>query len=119
MNDIELFESQRQAYTTVTPEQAKQLLEAKEGALLFIGRESCPYCRRFSTKLYDLVKSHQLEVNFLHSQKVDTLDKVQALREQYGVKTVPGFLVASPEGVKVKCDSSMSPEEILAFAGKA
>ncbi|MBR7927237.1 hypothetical protein KBI51_03490 [Aerococcaceae bacterium zg-ZUI334] len=117
MSEINEYIEQASIFTEVSPEEASALLQAKESGILFIGRETCPYCRRFVAKLSEVAKVNQLKVHYLHSQnpKYDA-NAVQALRDQYGVKTVPGFLYAGTDGVQVKCDSSMSPEEILAFA---
>ncbi|HFR3675519.1 TPA: thiol reductase thioredoxin [Streptococcus suis] len=84
------FQDYIQDFTSVTVEQAQNLLAAKEGAVLFIGRATCPYCNRFAPKL-------------------------QTLRDHYQVPTVPGLLVAKPTGVQVRCDSSMTEGEIAAF----
>ncbi|KXT77725.1 conjugal transfer protein TraF [Streptococcus sp. DD13] len=99
----------------VTPQQAEQFLAAQEGAILFIGRETCPYCQRFAPKLAQVASQEGWTVYYLNSASTTDAEKIQALRSQYQVPTVPGFLYASPAGVKVRCDSGMSPEAILDF----
>ncbi|MBF6977700.1 hypothetical protein IU403_00905 [Aerococcaceae bacterium zg-BR22] len=117
MSEINEYLEQASIFIEVSPEEATTLLQEKAGGILFIGRETCPYCRRFVSKLSKVAKDHQLNVHYLHSQspKYDA-NAIQELRDQYGVKTVPGFLYAGEDGVRVRCDSSMSEEEILAFA---
>lgn len=110
------FLEEAKNYRKVTPAQATELIESKSGKALFIGRETCPFCRKFSTKLANVVKQHNLDVAFLHSQDFATLDEVQVLRNKYGVPTVPGFIYSDENGIKVKCDSSMTEKEILDFA---
>lgn len=101
----------------VTAEKAGQLLEEKDGAIVFIARETCPYCRKFISRLMKVVKEKDLTVHFLHSQPQDAQEgqAVQALRDQYDVPTVPALLYAGQDGVQVVCDSSLSPEEIIEF----
>lgn len=111
---MDTFLEQVRAFTEVTPEAADELLTVKEGNIVFIGRETCPYSRRFAETLTDLVKEYNLDINFLHSKKPDYEDEIQEFRDKYDVPTVPGFLYSSESaGILVKCDSSMNAEEIL------
>ena len=111
---MDTFLEQVEAFTEVTPEEADELLTAKEGNIVFIGRETCPYSRRFAGTLTDVVNEYDLDINFLHSKKPDFEDEIQEFRDKYNVPTVPGFLYSSESaGILVKCDSSMNAEEIL------
>lgn len=111
---MDTFLEQVEAFTEVTPEEADELLTAKEGNIVFIGRETCPYSRRFAGTLTDVVNEYDLDINFLHSKKPDYEDEIQEFRDKYNVPTVPGFLYSSESaGILVKCDSSMNAEEIL------
>lgn len=117
MSEVENYLEQVASFKEVSPERARQLLEQKENGILYIGRETCPFCRRFVAKLSHVAVEHQLTVHYLHSQSpVYDAQAIQDLRADYNVPTVPGFLVSTASGVKVKCDSSMSEEEIFAFA---
>ena len=112
--DIETYLEQVTVFTEITPTGADQLLEAEEGNIVFIGRETCPYCRRFVGKLSKLAKEHKLQVHYVHSKHPDYTDEIETLREKYDVPTVPGLLYSSESaGLVVKCDSSLEPEEIL------
>ena len=112
--DIETYLEQVTVFTEITPTEADQLLEAKEGNIVYIGRETCPYCRRFVGKLSKLAKEHNLKVHYVHSKHPDYTDEIETLREKYDVPTVPGLLYSSESaGLVVKCDSSLEPEEIL------
>lgn len=107
------FQDYIQDFTSVTVEQAQNLLAAKEEAVLFIGRSTCPYCNRFAPKLHKVAQDKQVTVHFLDSSQVSP--QLQALRDHYQIPTVPGLLVAKSTGVQVRCDSSMTEEEIAAF----
>lgn len=103
-------------FTVVNPQEARELLEAKEGAILFLGRDTCPYCRRFAPKLAATATSQNWTVYFLHTQNpAYSAQEITALRDQYHVPTVPGLLHAKADGVQVRCDSSLSEEEIINF----
>lgn len=102
------FQDYIQDFTSVTVEQAQNLLAAKEGAVLFIGRATCPYCNRFAPKLHKVAQDKQETVYFLDSSQVTP--QLQALRDHYQVPTVP-----KPTGVQVRCDSSMTEAEIVVF----
>ena len=74
-------------------------MDAKDGGILFIGRESCPYCRRFVAKLSPLAQEAGLKVAYLHSQNPETLSQVQQLRkcQLYQVssfQTMKGFTLS-------------------------
>ncbi|MGV3029780.1 conjugal transfer protein TraF [Streptococcus suis] len=107
------FQDYIQDFTSVNVEQAQGLLAAQEGGVLFIGRATCPYCNRFAPKLHKVAQDKQVTVHFLDSSQVSP--QLQALRDHYQVPTVPGLLVAKSTGVQVRCDSSMTEEEIAAF----
>ncbi|MBO3642436.1 thioredoxin domain-containing protein [Streptococcus suis] len=107
------FQDYIQDFTSVTVEQAQNLLAAKEGAVLFIGRSTCPYCNRFAPKLHKVAQDKQVTVHFLDSSQISP--ELQTLRDHYQVPTVPGLLVAKSTGVQVRCDSSMTEDEIAAF----
>lgn len=111
---MDTFLEQVRAFTEVTPEAADELLTVKEGNIVFIGRETCPYSRRFAGTLTDVVNEYDLDINFLHSRNPDYEDEIQEFRDKYDVPTVPGFLYSSASaGILVKCDSSMNATEIL------
>lgn len=107
------FQAYTQDFTTVNVTQAQELLTAKDGAILFIGRATCPYCNRFVPKLHKVAQKENLTVHFLDSSQ--NSPELQALRDHYEVPTVPGLLVAKTTGIQVRCDSSMTSEEISAF----
>lgn len=112
--DKETYLEQVKIFIETTPAEADELLKAEEGNIVFIGRETCPYCRRFVNKLSTLAEEHDLQVHYVHSKHPDFTEEIEAFREKYDVPTVPGLLYSSETaGTVVKCDSSLEPEEIL------
>lgn len=113
LNETEQYLNEVKVFKETPPEEAKALLESEDGAIVYIGRETCPYCRRFVKKLSPLAEENDLTVHYVHSQHPEYEEEVNDLREKYDVPTVPGLLYSSETaGLVVKCDSSLSPEEI-------
>lgn len=101
-------------FKETTPNEADELLEAKEGNIVYIGRETCPYCRRFIDTLGPLAKERDLKIHYVHSEHPEYGEEIRAFRDKYNVPTVPGLLYSSESaGVVVKCDSSLDRDEIL------
>ena len=46
-----------------TVERARQAIENKENATFFIGRKTCPYCRKFATTLASVVAETQAYIS--------------------------------------------------------
>ena len=99
-----------------TVERVRQAIENKENATFFIGRKTCPYCRKFATTLASVVAETQAHIFFINSEEPSELEELQAFRSEYGIPTVPGFLHIENGQVAVRCDSSMTAEEIKSFA---
>lgn len=102
-------------FEVVTAQKASELLQGYQRVFLYIGRETCPYCRKFVPKLSKVAKKLNVTIYYLHSMQPHMESEIQALRDEYGVKTVPGFLRAENGEVHVRCDSSMSEEDIEEF----
>lgn len=112
--EIDQYLGEAKSFEETTPKEADELLEAKEGNIVYIGRETCPYCRRFVKTLGPLAKEHHLKIHYVHAQHPEYEQEVNELRDKYDVPTVPGLLYSSETaGMVVKCDSSLDAEEIL------
>ena len=101
--------------TTVA--RAQEALDKKETATFFIGRKTCPYCRKFAATLAGVVADTKAHIFFINSEEASELEKLQAFRSEYSIPTVPGFVHVQDGQVAVRCDSSMTADEIKAFAG--
>ena len=100
--------------TTVA--RAQEALDKKETATFFIGRKTCPYCRKFAGTLAGVVAETKAHIYFINSEEASELEKLQAFRSEYSIPTVPGFVHVQDGQVAVRCDSSMTADEIKAFA---
>ncbi|MGF3083773.1 thioredoxin domain-containing protein [Streptococcus pyogenes] len=83
--------------------------------IVFLGRSSCPYCRRFAPKLAQVATDNQKEVYFVDSENAADAAELAAFRENYQLVTVPALLVSYDHHQRAVCDSSLTPDDILAF----
>jgi len=100
-----------------TVDRARQAIADKETATFFVGRKTCPYCRKFAGTLAGVVAETKAHIYFINSEEPSQLDALQAFRTRYEIPTVPGFVHVENGEIKVRCDSSMSAQEIKEFAG--
>ena len=112
---MEQFQQDIQVLKELSIAEVEQLTKGSEQFVLFVGRGTCPYCRRFAPKFANVVRDNGLTGYFLNSEKSADLAAIQAYREQHGIKTVPGLVVAQAGQVRVVCDSSLSEAAILNF----
>ncbi|VPM02465.1 thioredoxin, bacteriocin transport accessory protein [Streptococcus pneumoniae] len=77
--------------TTVV--RAQEALDKKETATFFIGRKTCPYCRKFAGTLSGVVAETKAHIYFINSEEPSQLNDLQAFRSRYGIPTVPGFVL--------------------------
>ena len=101
--------------TTVA--RAQEAIDNKETATFFVGRKTCPYCRKFAGTLAGVVAETKAHIYFINSEEPSQLDALQDFRSRYEIPTVPGFVHVTNGQIKVRCDSSMTEEEIKKFAG--
>ena len=98
--------------------EVESLISNGEEVVLFIGRPTCPYCRRFAPKMNEARQALNKPAIFVNSEDVTQLNEIQSFRQKYGIPTVPGLLVAKGGEARVVCDSSISVEDIIAFVNK-
>lgn len=115
MSEIEAFKKDIELFEPINVQQLEQKLTETKKQILFLGRATCPFCRKFAPKLKAVKIKLNLPVYFVDSENSDDLEKLTALRNQYTIPTVPALLVVQEEKVKVVCDSSLTEEEITQF----
>ena len=96
---MEQFEKEVSQFVETSAEKVEALIAEGKEVVLFVGRPTCPYCRRFAPKINE------------------AREALAAFRAKYNMPTVPGLLVARDGEVRVVCDSSQSVEQIKAFIG--
>jgi len=92
--------------TTVA--RAQEALDKKETATFFIGRKTCPYCRKFAGTLAGVIAETKAHIYFINSEEPSQLNELQAFRSRYGIPTVPGFVHMYQVLFMLQMDKSMS-----------
>ncbi|MEK6268945.1 MAG: thiol reductase thioredoxin [Planococcus sp. (in: firmicutes)] len=97
---------------------ALELLKGDSEAVLYIGKEVCPFCKTFVKNLKQVADETATHVYHVNSVESDDMPGITSLRNEFNIPTVPGFIYTNGNTVNVKCDSSMDNEEIKAFMNK-
>ena len=116
-NLMEQFLEDIKDLEVTTVARAQEAIDQKETATFFIGRKTCPYCRKFAGTLAGVVAETKAHIYFINSEEPSQLEALQDFRSRYEIPTVPGFVHVENGEIKVRCDSSMSAQEIKEFAG--
>lgn len=110
--ELAAFAKHVAAFIPTTPDELLQLIDSQKTAIVFLGKPSCSYCRRFVAKLSTVSLNKQLTVRFTDSSNKAAL---KDFREQHSIKTVPALLNILQGKIKFVCNSKLSEEEIEAF----
>ncbi|WP_300385899.1 thiol reductase thioredoxin [Clostridium sp.] len=103
--DIKLFEK-------ILSTQVDKLLSNDDLAVVYIGRETCPFCRKFAKKLSGLTNKINTTIYYVDSENFSD-NGLNSFREKYNIPTVPGFIVNKNKEIEVRCDSSTPENKIL------
>ena len=103
--DVKLFEK-------VVSTQADKLLSNEDFAIVYIGRATCPFCRKFAKNLSGLINKINTTIYYVDSSDLSD-NSINSFREKYNIVTVPGFIVRKNREIEVRCDSSITEDEIL------
>lgn len=106
------YEEDVNSFERVLSAKADKLLSNDNLTVVYIGRETCPFCRKFAKKLSGLTDKITTTIYYVDSDDFSD-NEINSLREKYNIVTVPGFIVSKNEEIEVRCDSSMPVEEIL------
>lgn len=79
------------AYQKISMDQLEEKVEAQEDFLLYIGRESCSYCRVFVPKLTKAIKETHKTVYYVDSNEEEE-GQIQDFSQKNGIKTVPSLV---------------------------
>ena len=92
------------------------MLDEEEPKLLFIGRSTCQYSRKYLPKLIAALGEDVENTYFLDSEHTATDDALADFRFEVGAKTVPSLVYVGGDGrfTNLAADSSNSVEDIKA-----
>ena len=94
---------------------AQDLVKGEAEAVIYIGKSVCPFCIIFVEKLNKVAKDTDTTIYYVSSVEKTDMEGITALRKEYNIPTVPGFIYTNGDTVNLQCDSSMSEEEIQPF----
>ena len=112
MIDIEKYEEDVKLFERISSIQAENLLSNEDLVAIYIGRATCPFCRKFVTKLSGLANKVNTTIYYVDSANSSD-DGLRKFRDKYNIVTVPGFIVLKNREIEVRCDSSTPEDEIL------
>ena len=96
--------------------EVKSKLENDDRFILYIGRKTCPYCRRFVPKLAQAVYDTKIKVYYVNSDSEEK-EEITKFAHSKGIKTVPslGFYRSNKLDSLLKKGSKSSVEDIKSF----
>ena len=106
------YEENIKSFKKILSMHADYLLNNEDKAVVYIGRETCPFCRKFAKKLSGLASKSTTTIYYVDSSDSSD-DELRAFRDKYNIVTVPGFIVHKNGEMEVRCDSSIPENEIL------
>ncbi|ARF16894.1 thiol reductase thioredoxin [Sporosarcina sp. P3] len=112
------YEENIAGFEKIDSARADKLVKDDGEAVIYVGKEVCPYCQVFVGKLNKVSKETNTHIYYVDSIDQADMKGVSTFRNEYGIPTVPGFIYTNGDTVNVKCDSSMSEEEIKSFMHK-
>ncbi len=112
MVEIEKYEEEIKVFEKISSIQAENLLSTKDIVVIYIGRATCPFCRKFVKKLNSIYTEINRTIFYIDSAN-SADEELAFFRKKYNILTVPGFIVSKNGEVEVRCDSSTPEEEIL------
>ena len=63
----------------------------KQIRFVYVGRETCPYCREFASKLKEASKSNNATIYYIDTE--NKTDELAKFAEQYHIDSIPTLLV--------------------------
>ena len=114
-----LYDEAMSAFTEVDVDGIKRIQENGMDFFLYVGRDSCLYCREFVPKLVEAFADLDMEIYYLDS--IDSYDnssqELKDFRDLHGIELIPSFLrFEGSEVVEVlEISDGITIEEIAGF----
>lgn len=112
------YEADVAGFDKIDSAKAEELVSGSGEAVIYVGKSVCPFCQKFVKKLKKVSEETGTHIYHVNSVEDTDMEGIKAFRDKYNIPTVPGFIYTNGDTVNVKCDSSMSEEEIKAFMNK-
>ncbi|MCL2676908.1 MAG: hypothetical protein FWE43_04785 [Streptococcaceae bacterium] len=72
----------------------RDIANLEDDTYIFFGRATCPYCRKFVKE----IPSIEQDIFYIDTENTDLNIELQAVRDQFDVKTVPTFIKRKSDG---------------------
>lgn len=115
---IATYEENVAVFEKIDSAKAQELVKGEHEAVIYVGKAVCPFCQKFVKKLNKVAEETGAHIFYVNSVEISDMEGITAFRNKYNIPTVPGIIYTNGQTVNVKCDSSMSEEEINAFINK-
>ena len=112
MLENDTYQENIKSLKNILSSEADKLLSNADLTAVYIGRETCPFCRKFAKTLGELTDKIDTTIYYIDTENFSD-DNISSFREKYKVVTVPGFIVTKNGKIEVRCDSSTPEAEIL------
>lgn len=99
-------------FKEILSSEADILLQQNDLTVVYVGRETCPYCRKFARKLSDISYLINTTIYYINTASLNDTE-ISSFRQKYNIVTIPGFIVNKNGYIIVRCDSSIPEQELL------
>ncbi|HAP15513.1 MAG TPA: hypothetical protein DCR07_05330 [Lactococcus sp.] len=85
-------------FDEVTVEEVENKIERNDKFLLYVGRETCEWCRKIAPVLSQVSQKKDIDIYYLDSADTESDLTLKTFREVYGIETVPVVIDFSSNG---------------------
>ena len=90
-----------QSLTPLSVSEFEEKELAEEDFLVFLGRESCPYCVEFLPVLIQNLKKNNLSIFYVDTEDTETNTDLKKLRSRLNINQVPTLIFIQKESSKI------------------
>ena len=92
---MEQFAKDVSQFVETTAEKVEALIGEGKEVVLFVGRPTCPYCRRFAPKINEVREALGKEMYFINSERQSLTKRLAAFRAKYNYANSTWFISCS------------------------
>lgn len=100
--ELKKYKEDIKDFNELTAKEALAKIDDNESFFLYLGRDSCPYCREFAPSLDKKSKEKNITINYVDTEDAGTDLNIDSLIERYDVEFVPTLIYLSEYGNDVK-----------------
>ena len=102
-------------FDEVTVKEIENKIERNDKFLLYVGRETCEWCRKIAPVLSQISQEKDIDIYYLDSSNTESDSTLKTFRKSYGIKTVPAIIDFSSNGEYrfLECDLMNSRNDLV------